>query len=419
MIRPIGVLFAFAAGASAVLSGTVLAHHGIANFDLNKDIELTGVVTDLAFVNPHSWLYLNVAGANGETTPWRCEMRAATVLKRSGWSQALFENGSQVRITGSPDRNEPHTCYLGTIVFADGSSMDRYGQLQKAAPAAPVERPLRFANGEPNIGGDWAAEQRVMTDRRGISGALVPLGVAESLAPGELPAGARAFPGARGTPESLAPDAIRAAWVRPSPVALTDAGKQAAEGFDGSSADNPRLRCEPTNILFDWTFDTLVNRITQQQDRITLQYGFMGLERTIHMNLAEHPAGLEPALAGHSIGRWEDDVLIVDTIGFEPGVLSADAVTMHSDQLHVVERFTLDPQGRALRREYVAEDPLYFIGEYRGADTVLIADLPYEGYNCDDRSYVSDGDAAAARSTTAQPVAEADEDDTPWWMFWK
>jgi hypothetical protein len=145
----------------------------------------------------------------------------------------------------------------------------------------------------------------------------------------------------------------------------------------------------------------------------------MGLERTIHMNLAEHPAGLEPALAGHSIGRWEDDVLIVDTIGFEPGVLSADAVTMHSDQLHVVERFTLDPQGRALRREYVAEDPLYFIGEYRGADTVLIADLPYEGYNCDDRSYVSDGDAAAARSTTAQPVAEADEDDTPWWMFWK
>ncbi|HLF10188.1 MAG TPA: hypothetical protein VJA26_03150, partial [Gammaproteobacteria bacterium] len=207
----------------------------------------------------------------------------------------------------------------------------------------------------------------------------------------------------------------------PSPVALTQAGKRAAEGFDGSSADNPRLRCEPTNILFDWTFDTLVNRIAQDEAKITLQYGFMGLERTIHMNLTEHPADLEPTLAGHSIGRWENDVLVVDTVGFKPGVLSADAVTMYSDQLHVVERFSLDPQARALRREYVADDSLYFTGQYMGADTVLVADLPYESYNCDDRSYVSaDNVPAAAQPTAAPPrAAEPEKNDTPWWMFWK
>jgi uncharacterized protein DUF6152 len=410
---------AFCVGVTSV----AMAHHGIANFDLNKDIELSGVVTDLAFVNPHSWLYLEVAGANGEVAKWRCEMRAATVLKRSGWSQEMFVNGTRVRITGSPDRHEPNTCYLGTITFADGSSMDRYGQRQRATQAAPAQRPERLANGQLNLNGDWAAEQRVMTDRRGISGALVPLSVADTLAPGDVPAGGRAFPGARGTPESLAPDAIHTAWARPSPVALTDAGKKAAEGFDGSSADNPRLRCEPTNILFDWTFDTLVNRIVQDENAIRLQYGFMGLERTIDLNTNEHPEELEPSVAGHSIGRWEGDVLVVDTVGFAPGVLSADAVTMHSGELHVVERFSLDRASGALRREYVAVDPPYFMGEYKGADTLYPADLPYEAYACDDRSYVTAGgggpgpaEPATAPAGAVTPAAPAPA--KPWWKFW-
>ena len=262
-----------------------------------------------------------------------------------------------------------------------------------------------------------------MTDRRGISGALVPLGVADNFAPGEVPEGGRAFPGARGTPESLAPDAIRTAWTRTSPVALTEAGKRAAEGFDGSSADNPRLRCEPTNILFDWTFDTLVNRITQSDAAIRMQYGFMGLTRTIHLDVTEHPAVLTPSVAGHSIGRWEGDVLVVDTVGFAPGVLSADAVTMHSDQLRIVERFALDSEAGALRRTYVAEDPLFFSGQYTGSDNVFIADLPYESYNCDERGYVTAGGGPAAASPADRPAGSTEEEPSepakPWWMFWK
>jgi hypothetical protein len=361
---------ALAAGAACAAH----AHHGIANFDLNKDIELSGTVAELAFVNPHSWLYVDAKGADGESARWKCEMRAATVLRRSGWSESMFVKGTPVKITGSPDRHEPNTCYLGTITFADGTSMDRYGQRQRAAPMVSQARPERLPNGDPDINGDWAAEQRVMTDRRGISGALVPLSQADSFEAGEVPEGGRAFPGARGTPESLAADAVRTAWARPSPVVLTEAGKRAAEGFDGSSADNPRLRCEPTNILFDWTFDTLVNRITQDERTIKLQYGFMGLERTIHLDMTEHPEQIVPSVAGHSIGKWQDDVLVVDTIGFAAGVLSADAVTMHSADMRVVERFSLDREKNALRREYVARDPLYFEGEYKAVDTVFIAD---------------------------------------------
>ncbi len=394
------------------------AHHGIANFDLNKDIAISGVIDKLAFVNPHSWLYVNVTGADGQVVQWQCEMRSATLLRRSGWSEAMLAPGTEVRITGAPDRNDPNTCYLATIAFADGTTMDRYGQLQKPAPAVVVERAARLANGDPNINGDWASEQRVMTDRSGISGALVPISVAESLAPGELPEGVRAFPGARGTPESLADDAIRAAWTRPSPVALTEAGARAAEGFDpASSTDNPRLRCEPTNILFDWTFEAFVNRITQDERTIRIQYGAPGIDRLIHLNQAEHGSAITPSVTGHSIGRWENDVLVVDTIGFSPGVLSADTRTLHSDQLHVVERFSVDQERRALRREYVAEDPLFFTGQYRGADTVFVADLPFSEPSCTDLSYATDRGTVAARSEAGEQGAPAPA--KPWWMFWK
>ena len=371
----------------------LLAHHGVANFDLNREITITGTVTRIELVNPHSWLFVDATGTDGRVAAWRCELRGATVLRRSGWSPEMFRPGTMITITGAPDRFEPHTCYLGTAMFADGTRVDRYGQISRTA-AAPVARPLRQANGAPNLAGDWAAEQRVLTDPRGMAGAFLPVSVARGQQPGGVPQGTQAFPGTRGTAVSLAKDPIDAYWNRPSALPLTEAGRKAIEGFDGASTDNPRLRCEPTNILFDWAFETDVNRIEQTPAAMTFRYGSMGLERTVHMNLDAHPRDVTPSRAGHSIGRWEGDTLVVDTVGFEPGILSADGRVPHSGALHVVERFTLDNDGRALRRSFVATDPSYFEGEYRGADTVYVADVPYQPIRCDDQSYKSDGDGS-------------------------
>lgn len=388
----------------AAMPQVALAHHGIVNFDMNKEVEVTGTITGVRFVNPHSWVYFDVTGEDGRVAAsWKCELRGATVLRRSGWTPEMFARGTRITITGAPDRFEANTCYLGTAAFADGTRADRYGQLTRPAPdgaqaaaAAPNTRPRRLPNGQPNISGEWAAEQRVLTDPRGISGAFLPLSVARTLDPGAVPQGAQAFPGTRGTAVSQAEDPVDEFWNRRQSIRpLTDAGARAIEGFDGASADNPRLRCEPTNILFDWTFEADVNRIAQQDDRIRMFYGSMGLERTIHLAMREHPPEITPSRAGHSIGRWEDDALIVDTIGFEPGLLSADERLPHSDRLHVVERLTVDEDGRALRRTWVAEDPLYFEGQYTGSDVVYVSDVPYQPTPCEDLSYKSRGDAGA------------------------
>jgi len=351
--------------AAAVVAAPALAHHGIGTFDTRQEVTITGAVTGVDFVNPHAYLYLDVTGADGKVAAWRCEMRSATTLRRSGWSPEMFKPGEPVTITGAPDRNDPSSCYLSTIVFADGRSADRYGQLSNApAPRAAAERAARRSSGEPNIAGDWAPEQLVMTDPRGRGGALVPLSQARSFEPGA------------NTTEN-------ARQYRTRDVELTPAGKQAADAFETYNPQhNPRMRCETTSIIFDWTYDGAVNRITQTADTVTLEYGQLGFTRTIHLRETQHPATLEPSRAGHSIGRWENDVLVVDTVGFAPGVLSPPV--LHTNRLHVVERFSLDPAGPTLLRSYTADDPVYFGSTYSGSDMLALADVAYAPDKCNE-----------------------------------
>ena len=83
------------------------AHHGFGTFLMDKDVQITGTVTGLDFVNPHSWLYLDVTQPDGKVVAVRCEMRSATTLRRSGWSPDFFKVGRKITITGSPDRDDP------------------------------------------------------------------------------------------------------------------------------------------------------------------------------------------------------------------------------------------------------------------------------------------------------------------------
>ena len=289
------------------------AHHGGGTFDNSKAVTLTGKLTRLDLINPHSWVYFDVTEKDGKVNAYRCEMRSAHTLRRSGWSKDMFKMGQKVIVEGSPDSRDPNSCYLNTIIFADGSRADRYGQFTKAnaVAAAAKPRPLTRPTGEPNITGDWAPEQVVMTDPRGRGGALVPLSTVAAFKPGEGRiggGGARRGGGAgRGSPRLYGGSE------------LTEAGEKAAAGFETFSVkDNPRMRCETTSIIFDWTFDGPVNRITQNKDTIVIQDGQMNLKRTVFMKMATHPANIKPSRAGHSIGRWEGDVLVVDTVGFAP-----------------------------------------------------------------------------------------------------
>jgi hypothetical protein len=312
-------------------------------------------------------------------------MRSVHVLRRSGWTKDLFPTGQRITVEASPDRLDPNSCYLQTILFENGSRMDRYGQYVKAPQGAirEVRGPLVVPNtkreprrptGEPNISGEWAPEQVVMVNPRGTGGGLVPLSQLGQYETGQRQAGGGG--GRRGGP---------AAGPRLyGGTELTPTGEQMAANF--KQEDNPRFRCETTSIVFDWTFDGPVNRITQNKDSIVLEYGQFGLKRTIDMNMKSHPAGIKPTRVGHSIGSWDGDTLVVDTVGFLPGVLSAPV--RHSDKLHVVERFTLDAKIMELTRRYEAEDPVFLKGKYTGSDRILIADAPFAPGRCQELGFI-------------------------------
>jgi hypothetical protein len=318
-------------------------------------------------------------------------VRSATTLRRSGWTPEMFAAGIKVTIQGSPDRVEPTACYVSTITFQDGMTLDRYGQRIAAKPA--TERAARLPSGEPNISGDWAQEQLVMTDSQGRDGTLVPLSQVGNFEKGGVPQGQREIAGARGTPEAAA-GLTGATRPRPPPftaVDLTDAGKAAMQPL----LDIPRAvrSCMQGSIVSDWGGEP-VNRIAQSADSIKLEYGRLGLERTIHMGQRTHPATVEPTRSGHSVGWWDGDVLVVDTIGFLPGVLTG--TTPHSAELHVVERFTLNTTTSALRREYSADDPAFFTEPLQRNDTMMPSTVPYEAEACEDLSVVAPPAPAAA-----------------------
>jgi hypothetical protein len=366
----------------------VLAHHGGGSFDLSRSVTYNGTLTKVELVNPHSWLYFDVTEADGKVSHHRCEMRSVHVLRRSGWNKEQFPVGHPVTVEAAPDKVDPNSCYLNTIRFNDGTHMDRYGQYVKGSGGALTEvrgpvvtpntaaRAARLASGEPNITGDWAPEQVVMANPRGTGGGLVPLGDLQKIDAAGGPQ-ARGGGGRRGAP----PAGPRLYGG----TELTDAGTEAAAKFQ--QQDNPRFHCETTSIIFDWTFDGPVNRITQKKDTIEILYGQMGLKRTIYMNVKDHPATAKPSRAGHSIGRWDGDVLVVDTARFLPGVLNGSV--RNSDKLHVVERFSLDPKTLKLARSYEADDPVYLKGVYKGSDVVGVADAPYAQDRCKEQGFIN------------------------------
>jgi hypothetical protein len=77
-------------------------------------------------------------------------------------------------------------------------------------------------------------------------------------------------------------------------------------------------------------------------------------------------------------------VLVVDTVGIRAGPLTRGLV--HSSELHLTERFSLDFDSMELSREFAAEDPLYYAEAYTGTDIVLPSNVPFEPSPCDDRS---------------------------------
>ena len=100
------------------------AHHsGAAEFDANKKLDLTGVVTKVEWTNPHAHFYMDVTDASGKVTNWNLELASPNVLVRNGWTRHSLKEGEKVNVTGSRAKDNSNLGTAGVITLPDGHKL--------------------------------------------------------------------------------------------------------------------------------------------------------------------------------------------------------------------------------------------------------------------------------------------------------
>lgn len=107
-----------------VLAGPALAHHSVqAQFDVHKTFTITGTVSKVEWINPHSYLTLNVTDAEGKVQKWYFELAAPNVLRRDGLSRedrGGMKPGDEITVTGLASKDGSNTGWLQELKLADG-----------------------------------------------------------------------------------------------------------------------------------------------------------------------------------------------------------------------------------------------------------------------------------------------------------
>jgi hypothetical protein len=207
-------------------------------------------------------------------------------------------------------------------------------------PAIPSGPTPRLPDGHPDLVGIWSSPGPVGDIAQGM--ANVPCDT-----PGAVPQ-APGRGGAKGAP------------ICKEPIPLSAEGKRVLATH--MSKDDPEANCLPTGVPrmapYPW-------RIVQDKTHFFFLFeGNIHSFRQIFMDGRKHPADPDPTWYGHSIGSWDGDTLVVDTVGYNDKFWFDFAGHPHSEQLHTVERYTRTDAG-TLVIETTIDDPVDYTKPFK------------------------------------------------------
>jgi hypothetical protein len=112
------------AAATLCVSFPIAAHHAVnAQFDVTKNVLLTGVLTKVEIINPHSYIHFDVTGPGKKVTTWSIETGAPGALRRAGLSlRDALKVGNTYKFVICPSRNGSPTGLMSGITLPDGRS---------------------------------------------------------------------------------------------------------------------------------------------------------------------------------------------------------------------------------------------------------------------------------------------------------
>ncbi len=133
------------------------------------------------------------------------------------------------------------------------------------------------------------------------------------------------------------------------------------------TADDPHVRCKPSGgpRLYTTPYGIEFVEIPEMQRIFVLGVGGPHTYRTIYMDGRPHPADPDPSFYGHSIGHFEGDTLVVDSVGFNERFWLTREGVPHTEKLHLIERFTRSDYN-TLKYEATINDPGAYSAEWSG-----------------------------------------------------
>ena len=295
------------------------AHHStVAIYDQNRTIEVTGVVNEIHWRNPHGRILLDVEDAPGETVQWEVETPAVVILRILGIGQGFIAPGDRITIAGPPARRDPHGMNARNILLASGYEL-AFGQNVPYFDAGRNGNLIGRAFDDSNVEAAIAAADgifRVWATNMGDPDAF-PM-----------------FKG--GYPLTPAAEEVVAEWD-PLDNDLLRCGTKGA----------PLIMITPAPIEF-----------VREGDRILMRIEEYDARRVIHMNPDAAPPD-EHTQMGFSRGRFEGDTLVVETDRIQAQYFDPDGVPQ-SEQMSLVERFMPNADHSRLDYRITVTDPVYF-----------------------------------------------------------
>jgi hypothetical protein len=121
--------------------GPASAHHSTAMFDATRTVILSGTIREFQWTNPHSWIQINAASADGHPArEWSIELGSPNTISRGGWRRTTLVPGQRVNMVVNPMRDGSPGAALVSVTVADGTSYGPQGRPVRPEDAAPRPR---------------------------------------------------------------------------------------------------------------------------------------------------------------------------------------------------------------------------------------------------------------------------------------